>query len=320
MHLPYFTQDQIRQALPYPALVKHLHTAFQSDIHAPLRQAYQINQAPLCNLLLMPVWQQQARLGVKLVTVAPQNQQLPSVHALFILFDSATGAPLALMDGEELTKRRTAAASVLAASYLAPASASRLLIVGNGALAPYMATAYASCRTLSQITVWGRNPEKSQACLQQIAQQLEAEARPLPQLAYAEPAELAAACQDADIICCATTSTSPIVSASMLKAGCHLDLVGGFKADMREVDDLTMQQASVFVDTYQGALSEAGDIVQTLQNGMLTRSAIRAELAELCRGQHPGRSQSGEITLFKSVGTALEDLAAAELVWQAAAA
>jgi len=317
MHLPYFTQSEIRQALPYPALVSQLRHAFQSELHAPLRQAYQINQQPLCNLLLMPVWQQQARLGVKLVTVAPENRDLPSVHALFILFDCATGAPLALMDGEELTKRRTAAASVLAASYLAREDAQHLLLVGNGALAPYMAAAYASCRPLKQITVWGRNPEKSQACLSQIAAQLETEGQAAPQLNYAKPEALAQACQQADIICCATTSTAPILTAPMLAAGCHLDLVGGFKPDMREVDDQVMQSARVFLDTYQGALHEAGDIVQTLNSGVLKRSAIKAELAELCRGQHTGRSTRAEISLFKSVGTALEDLAAAELVWQA---
>lgn len=313
MHLPYFTQQEICQALPYPELVTQLKLAFQQAIQAPRRHAHQLQSEPLCNLLLMPVWQEQARLGVKLVTVAPQNQGLPSVHAIFILFDAVTGAPLALMDGEELTKRRTAAASVLAATYLARTDARHLLLVGNGALSPYMAAAYIACRPLQKITVWGRNLAKSQACLERIRQLVD-----LPKTLELHLSEdLASACRNADIICCATTSTQALLEADWITPGCHLDLVGGFKPDMREASDTLVQKSQVFVDTYSGALTEAGDLLQPMQQGLIQNDHIHAELADLCRGHHRGRLNDHEITLFKSVGTAIEDLAAAEMVWQA---
>ncbi len=313
MQLPYFTHDEIRLALPFPELVKQLKLAFQQAIQSPRRHAHQIQTAPLCNLLLMPVWQEQARLGVKLVTVAPQNQGLPSVHAIFLLFDAATGAPLAIMDGEELTKRRTAAASVLAANYLARVDASHLLLVGNGALSPYMAAAYATCRRLQKITIWGRNSEKSQACLAQLRQMSNLPAS----LELKVSSDLAEACGEADIICCATTSTQALLDARWIKPGCHLDLVGGFKPDMREASDELMQNSCVFVDTFSGAMAEAGDIVQPLQRGLIDEAHVLAELADLCSGRHSGRQRASDITLFKSVGTAIEDLVAAELVWQA---
>ena len=129
--------------------------------------------------------------------------------------------------------------------------------------------------------------------------------------------DLPGAARGAHIICCATTSTVPILQGDWIAPGCHIDLVGGFRPDMREADDALMARASVFVDTFGGALPEAGDLVQALANGVLARSAILAELADLASGRHCGRSTGEEITVFKSVGTAIEDLCAAQLVWSA---
>jgi ornithine cyclodeaminase len=261
----------------------------------------------------MPVWQPEQHLGVKLVTVAPANRErgLSTVQALFILMDCKTGVPLALFDGEELTLRRTAAASALASSLLSRLDSRHLLIVGSGQLAPYMALAHCAVRPIESITVWARSPEKAQQTLEQIAAHKETKS-----YQHRVATDLALACQQADIISCATTSKEPLVAAHNIKAGTHVDLVGGFRPDMREADDALMAAASLFVDTYAGACQEAGDIVQPQQAGLITSASVLAELAELVGGKHPGRQHADEITVFKSVGTAQEDLCAANLVWQ----
>lgn len=309
-NIPFLSKEQVSAALPYSKLIAALRIAFTEDMLAPRRHAHTLSEADSSSLLLMPVWQPQGHLGVKLVTVTPQNTALPTVHAVFILFDTRTGAPLALMDGEELTLRRTAAASALAASYLSRTASQHLLLVGNGSLAPHIAVAHCHTRPITDISIWGRSAEKSE----QAARLIRAHAECRDDIRLHVVDDLAAACAKADIITCATTSKTPIVLGNHVKPGTHLDLVGGFKPDMREVDDALMSRASVFVDTYAGALAEAGDITQTLANGSLLRSAIQAELCELCNDHHPGRLHQEEITVFKSVGTAIEDLCAANLV------
>lgn len=309
--IPYFNKEQVSTALLYATLIPALRSAFTEEMVVPKRHAHTLSEADSSSLLLMPVWQPQGHLGVKLVTVAPHNTAMPTVHAIFVLFDTKTGAPLALMDGEELTLRRTAAASALASSYASRRDAQHLLMVGNGSLAPHIAIAHCQTRAITDISIWGRSADKSAAAAEVIRTHAEFPAH--IRLHIVE--DLAAACHAADIICCATTSKTPIVLSAYVRVGTHLDLVGGFKPDMREVDDALMSRATVFVDTYTGALAEAGDITQTLSNGSLLRSAIVAELAELCSGKHAGRKDDAEITVFKSVGTALEDLCAANLVW-----
>lgn len=260
----------------------------------------------------MPAWNPSGHTGVKLVTVAPQNKDMPTVHAIFVLFDSITGAPLALMNGEELTQRRTAAASALASGFLSREDSHHLLVVGNGSLAPHTAVAHSYTRPINKISIWGRSAEKSEHCRQTLLSFPD-----LPEHINIEvSSNLVESCMSADIITCATTSREAIVKGEWIRAGTHLDLVGGFTPDMREVDDELMAKSVVFVDTFNGALSEAGDILQALQSGSLKKEAIAAELADLCLGKHAGRQSDKEVTVFKSVGTALEDLCAANLVWQ----
>ena len=292
-------------ALPWQALVEALARAFAGGARVPLRHAHQLGDDD--TLLLMPAWSE-AALGVKIVTVMPGNaaRGVGSVQATYVLLERDSGEVKALLDGEALTLRRTAAASALAARHLARGDASRLLIVGSGRLAGWMARAHVALRpALGQVLVWGRRAEAAE----ELARELRAEGLPAR-----AAGDLEAAVRAADIISCATTATEPIVRGAWLAPGTHLDLVGGFRRDMREVDDDAVAAASLFVDTFEGALAEAGDLVQPLAAGIIRREQVRAELAELVRGTVPGRSSPGEITLFKSVGTALEDLAAAQLV------
>ncbi len=309
---PYLDAGQLAAALPYATLVPALRDAFRAGAEAPPRHVHQISPVNDAVLLLMPVWQPDRHTGVKVVTVAPRNpqQQLPTVHSIFMLFDSATGAPICLMDGEELTLRRTAAASALASTYLSRAGSGCLLIVGTGSLAPYMAAAHCKVRPVHTVKVWGRTADKAARTADLLRGQLKADG-----IDVQVASDLEAAVGSADIISCATTSTVPIVQGSWVRPGTHVDLVGGFRPNMREADDALMADASVFVDTFAGALAEAGDLLQPMHAGRLTREAIRAELADLCAGRHPGRTDAAQVTLFKSVGTALEDLCGADLAW-----
>ena len=293
--------DEVHAALPWPALARALETAFVDGANVPLRHGHRLSAHD--TLLLMPAWNARV-VVVKLVTVLPSATS--TVQATVLVVDRQTGDPLAVLDGEALTLRRTAATSALAAQRLARSDAKTLLVVGGGRLAAWMARAHAALRPgLRRIVVWGRRAEAAHA----LARDLAAEGLP------AEAADdLEAAARSAAIVCCATTSTEPLVHGAWLAPGTHLDLVGGFRRDMREVDDEAVRRSRVVVDTYVGALAEAGDLTQPLERGAIAREHIVAELAELLRGECVGRRSDDEITLFKSVGTALEDLAAAQMV------
>lgn len=308
--LPYLDGRALQAALPYPALMAALRDGFAMTASAPRRHVH--HPSPEATLLLMPAWQER-HLGVKLVTVVPQNRQrdLRTVNALFVLMETATGLPLAIMDGDTLTVRRTAAVSALASSWLSRPDSRHLLLVGTGHLAPEMAIAHCNARAIEQVTVWGRDVAHAQATADQLRLRGLNDA---VQIAVA--AQLESACAAADIICCATTSAQPLVHAADVKPGTHVDLVGSFRPDMREADDALIASASLFVDTMEGALAEAGDLVQPMMAGLISASSVRAELSALARGEHGGRHDAHEITVFKSVGTALSDLCAAELAWQ----
>ncbi len=303
--LRFYSAADVARALDYRRLADALADAFARGAEVPVRHAHELSAQDA--LLLMPAWSPTA-LGVKLVTVFPGNaaRDTATVNALYVLIDRASGEPRAVIDGEELTLRRTAAASALAARYMARADAGNLLLVGSGRLAPYMARAHCALRPrLTRVRVWGRSDQRTQT----TAQLLRDDGLPV-EVAN----DLESAVRDAHIITCATTSTQPLVHGAWLAPGTHLDLVGGFRPAMREADDAAVARARIVVDTYAGALAEAGDLVEPMQRGAITRASIVAELAEIVRGKKVGRASAQEITLFKSVGTALEDLAAAELV------
>ncbi len=301
--------DAVHAALDYPSLVAALHDAFVDGCMMPTRHHHGLGEVDghEATLLLMPAWNPGREIGVKVANVFPGNagKALPAVSAIYLLFDGMSGRPQAVLDGAALTVRRTAAASALAARCLVRDDARRLLVVGTGRLAPHLVRAHAAVRDYREVRVWGRRPEAAR----EVAGQLASEGYP------ADVAEnLEEAVRGADVVSCATLSETPLVDGDWLAEGAHLDLVGGFTPRMREADDACIRRAELFVDTRDGACSEAGDIVQPLEAGLIDAGAIRADLYELCRGHHPGRVDAAAITLFKSVGAALEDLAAARLV------
>lgn len=264
-------------------------------------------------MLLKPVWRAGGPVAVKVVNIFPGNARagLPAVLGTMLLFDGESGAPLAVIDGRSLTVRRTAAASALAADYLARKDARTLAVVGTGQLAPALALAHAAVRPIGSVRVWGRSPEKAERTAAFLADGG----------LSAEPVRaLEDAVRWADIITCATLAKDPLVRGEWLAPGAHLDLVGGFTPEMREADDEAVRRSRVYVDTVEGALAEAGDLVQPIASGAIEAGDIAGDLAGLCCGAAPGRGSDAEVTLFKSVGTALEDLAAAELVLERAGA
>jgi alanine dehydrogenase len=289
-------------------LIDALERAFRCECQAPGRQHYCVGDAenPTDTLLIMPAWQSGVSIGVKLVTVFPGNaaRGLPAVHATYTLFDAKTGLPRAILDGTELTRRRTAAASALAARYLAAPESSRLLMVGTGGLAPHIIESHAVVRPIRSVRVWGRRPERARAIAESLAGR-----------AYDVEAvqDLEAAVGWADIISCATLATLPLVRGAWLRNGQHIDLIGSFTPQMREADDDALARATIYVDTRAAALAASGEFVHALATGRLKNQDIRGELRDLVRDSAIKRATIEEITLFKSVGSAIEDLAAAEL-------
>lgn len=310
----------IARVLTPRALIEALAEAFRADIEVPMRHHHAIARAGELEamLLLMPAWTRgagKAFVGTKIVSVYPGNTErgLPAVHGSYMLADGTTGAPLAVMDGTALTVWRTAAASALAAGYLARPDASRMAMVGAGALAPHLIRAHGAVRPIDHVTIWNRGRARAEA----LAEGLKGA---LAGVTITVATDLENAVREADIVSCATLAANPVVEGTWLKPGAHLDLVGGYTPAMREADDAAVTRASLFVDTRAGALKEAGDVVDPIRRGVIAEAAVKADLFDLCRGRHAGRASPEEITLFKSVGTAIEDLAAAMLVWRRFAA
>lgn len=304
--------EQVSQALPYEQLVPALEEAFASDVVVPARQHFDIkNEAATreTTLLIMPAWQENHVAGVKLVTVAPENatKNLPSIQGTYVLFDVATGAVKALMDAPALTAKRTAAASALASKYLSRGNSESLLVIGTGTLSSQLIAAHASVRPIKNVYVWGRSIKKAQAvCLQ--VQDLG-----LNCIAIENLNDYIA---KVDIISCATMSQQPLVFGNKLVPGQHLDMVGAYRPDMREMDDECLKRGILFVDNTESALRETGDLAIPLAQGVISPAHVNADLFALCKQTYVFERPDDAITVFKSVGHALEDLAAANLVAQ----
>ena len=292
----------------YKDIVEALREGFRADIATPVRHHHDIRD--VSTLLLMPAWSKDWA-GLKTVVFKSDNaaQGLPTIQASYLLIEQKTGETVAMMDGGEITRRRTAAASALAADYLARKDAETMTLVGAGALAPHFALAHASVRPVKRVFIYTRTVPKGEALAAELARH-GLEARLVT--------DLEGAVRQSDIVTCVTTSTAPIVKGAWLKPGAHVDLAGAFKPSMRETDGDVVARSSVFVDTREGALAEAGDLLQARDEGKFDFANLKGDLFDLCRGTVPGRTSADEITLFKSAGTAIEDLATAVMLYQKA--
>ncbi len=298
----------INESTRFKKLIEAIKQGFLSEsLEVPMRHHHDFSNPAVgadSTLLLMPAWNPSKEAGVKIVTVSPENGQfdLPSIQGTYIYLDATKGSIKAILEAKSLTAKRTAATSALASMYLSRKDATSLLMIGTGALSINLILAHAAVRPIETVYVWGRNIKKAQA----ICDTLSTENFTIKAVQTIEDV-----IGEVAIISSATLSKIPLVLGKHIKPGQHIDLVGAYKKDMREADDDAIIKASVYLDTYQGGLKESGDIVIPLQNGVLKREEIEADLFELCAETKKGRQSENQITLFKSVGHALEDLAAA---------
>ncbi|MBY0434117.1 MAG: ornithine cyclodeaminase family protein [Cyclobacteriaceae bacterium] len=306
----FVTAEEIERNLDFKVLVPALQKAFADDtITTPDRLHLSVpnpEEKIDSTLLLMPAWKAGEDLGVKLVMVSPNNGAygLPSIHGTYILMNARFGTVRLALDAKMLTAIRTAATSALASTYLSRPDSISMLMIGTGALAPHLIKAHASVRNLNQIILWGRNQEKAK----QLAHTLQQDGFPIEAITSLEKIV-----GKADIISCATLSELPLIHGKLLRAGQHVDLVGSYRPSMREADDDVMRRASLYID-HAGALHECGDLAIPLAQGTIKKGDIKGSLFDLCSGRTTGRKSPEDITCFKSVGLALEDLVAARLV------
>ncbi|MEO0636842.1 MAG: ornithine cyclodeaminase family protein [Pseudomonadota bacterium] len=312
-----YSADDIASISTPGLMVEALRSAFQADLVAPVRHHHRIEKSgePDATLLLMPAWsganqQSDSYAGVKLVTVVPGNSHrgVATINGVYVLNDGQTGEPVALFDGAMLTVLRTAAASALAADYLARSDARNLTMIGAGAMAPHLIAAHAAIRPIESVTIWNRNLSKAESLAEKLSGSTE--------LRVEATGDLPAAIRSADLVSAATLSTEPLIFADDVQPGTHVDLVGAFSPDMRESEGRLLGLAEVYADTMAGVESEAGDVIQAVRENHLAFAEIKADLFDLARGHHPGRSPETDITVFKSVGAAIEDLAAAAAIHQ----
>jgi ornithine cyclodeaminase/alanine dehydrogenase-like protein (mu-crystallin family) len=317
---------EIDAALAFPVLIEALRGAFAAGLVAPERHHHPVARVTetgteSATLLLMSAWTGAASkpsyLATKIATVFPGNaaRGRPSVYATTLLLDGATGEPLAAMDGTRLTLWRTAATSALAACYLARPDASRLLMVGAGALAPFLIRAHCAIREIREVTIWNHNGARAEELVERMnAAETMGSPGEAARLRVTATQDLEAAARRADIISCATLSKTPLILGGWLAPGSHLDLVGAYSLETREADDEALRRARVYIDT-KAALSEGGDIAIALRDEAISADRVLGDLAGLVSGRAKGRTSPLDVTLFKSIGAAIEDLAAAVAVW-----
>ncbi len=300
---------QTRASLPFDRLIPALREAFTEGADVPLRHHHFMPQpdGSTATILIMPAWQR-AFIGIKVVTIFPENGKrlLPGLFSSYLLCDGETGQHIALIDGNEITSRRTAGIGALGASFLAREDARKLLVVGSGRIASLTADAFRAVRPIEKVAVWNINEAGAARLVFDLrAKGIDAE------VAH----DLERAVGEADVVSCATLAATPIIKGAWLKPGVHLDLVGSFTPFMREADDEVFRKGRVWLDTYD-ALKESGELLDPIRDGVIKAGDIAGSLAELCRGERKGRASDGEITVFKAVGNALSDIAAAGLVYR----
>ena len=295
--------EAVATRLPYERLVPALRDALARRWQVPQRVPFDLGGD--AQLLVMPAWDDR-HLGVKLVNVFPGNGRLglPALSSTYVLSDGKTGRVEAIIDGETLTARRTAAIAALGASYLASPRGGNLLLIGAGRIARELPAAFATVRPVDTVTVWARRPEQA-AALARDLETIGISAAPCENLSEAVSA--------AAIVACATLSTEPIVIGDWLRPDAHLSLIGGFRPSMREADSRAIQRSYVVADTRSGVMAEAGDILTPIAEGVITADHVKGDLFSLCAASITKIPAFSTPTVFKSVGHAAQDLAAALL-------
>jgi ornithine cyclodeaminase len=313
MELTIVDDQQVTALTPWPTLIAAIRDAFRSGGVSPVRHQHSIpgNDREDITLLLMPAWNQKGDFGIKLATVAPSNAALghPTLHGVYVLFSGATGIPRAILNAGALTARRTAAASALASRYLSRPDSKTLLLIGSGRVARQLIAAHCSVRPIEEVRIWSRSATHAQDAAAEAGRETGISCVCVP--------DVETGASGADIISSATPAESPLLQGGWVGPGTHVDLVGAYKPTMCEADaELIGKADQVFVDTIAGAKDEAGDLIQAVQAGTFSFDEIAGDMYRMTSRDASLRNDSDEITVFKSVGTALQDLATAQLCVQ----
>jgi alanine dehydrogenase len=308
--------EDVRKAMPMRQAVETIQKAFAQlstgEADVPLRTGLPVPKHHGITLFMPGYLAGDDQMAVKIVSVFNDNpaKGLPLIHALVVVVDAETGAPAAVMDGTYLTALRTGAASGAATNLLARPDARRAAIFGAGVQARTQLEAVQAVRPIQEAWVYDLNRQQAENYAAEMSRALGLEIH-----VASSPAE---ALKQADVICTATTSTRPVFDDADLKPGAHINAVGAYTPEMQEIPAETVQRSKVVIDHQQASMAEAGDLLIPLKQGLISKGDIYAELGEIAAGLKPGRASAEEITFFKSVGVAVQDVAAANAVLQAA--
>lgn len=306
--------EQVQRSLTFTELIPLLKQSFSKPFHMPTRQVHLLDPDDHSKhdaFALLPSWNNDV-IGNKMFTYFPNNDaqhNLPGLFSKIMLFKRETGEPLALVDGTSVTYWRTAAISALASQLLSRDSSKHLLLFGTGNLAAYLLHAHISVRKLNKVTIWGRSANKVQQLINKFSQLY-------PNISFYTSLDVNQEIPFVDIICCATASKTPLFDGEQVSKGCHIDCLGNHMVDARECDTVTITKARVFVDSLTNTLNEAGELLIPMSEGVFKAEDIVGELADMCKKPDILRKSNDEITLFKSVGTAISDLVSAYLIYQ----
>jgi len=301
--------QDVRKALPMTEAIEAMRVAFMQlasgDVQMPIRSHIDVPERDGTALFMPSYAQHFGNIGVKVVNVFGSNVEkgLPRIQAVVCLFDAETGTPRAILDGTSLTALRTGAASGLATDLLARPDASTAAILGAGVQGRTQLEAVSVVRSLREVKVYDPLPEAASAFAAEMGGRLGIEIK--------QAADARSAMRGAEIVCAATVSTTPVFQDLDVASGTHINAVGSYKPHVQEIPAKTVCRAKIVVDHRESALAETGDLIIPLQQGLIAETDIHAELAEIVSGKVPGRSDAQTVTLFKSVGVAIEDLAAA---------
>jgi alanine dehydrogenase len=307
MEIRVLNASDVRQALPMRSAIDAMKEAFAQlstgKATVPIRSHVEVEQHEGITLFMPAFLHDSQDLAIKIVSVFPRNLKrgLSTINALVVAIDTETGIPTAVIEGASLTAIRTGATSGAATDLLARTDSSLVAIFGSGVQARTQLEAVCTVRQIQEVRVYSLDETEARAYAEELGG-----FGPIPEKIQItkSPGE---AIVEADIICTATTSSTPVFDGKELKSGVHINAVGSFTPEMRELDVETVKKSLVVVDSREAALIEAGDLIVPIKSGEITSEWIHAELGELVTGAKPGRSDPHQITLFKSVGIAVQD-------------
>ena len=306
------TAEQVHKTCHYPDLVSALekfHQEAPADLKDMLMTKVQPDAEPDSHLFIRAAWSGGKALGLKSATVFPQNRKnsdLPAIHATYTLFDGVDGTPAATIDGTSMTYYKTAADSALGGKLLARKGVSTMAMIGAGAMAPHLIRAHCEIQqTIREVTIWNRTHSKAvdlANCLK------------LPSVEVSVTDDLESAVRNAQLVSSATMTKDPIIQGEWISPGTHVDLIGAFTLDMREVDDEALRRSRIFVDSRKTTIGEIGEITIPIETGVIREEDVLADLYDLCSGTAQGRQNDDEITLFKNGGGGHLDLMTAQFI------